>query len=65
MQISSGLRGLAMADSWQEYQEEVARFFQSVGSEATTNFTVQGVRTKHGRRIREVTLCRVRRYLDS
>jgi hypothetical protein len=36
-----------MADSWQEYQEQVARFFQSVGSEATTNFTVKGVRTKH------------------
>src|ERR1700730_10495434 len=36
-----------MADNWQEYQEEVASFFRSVGLEATTNFTVQGVRTSH------------------
>lgn len=36
-----------MADSWQEYQEEVARFFSSLGLEATTNLTVQGVRTTH------------------
>jgi restriction system protein len=36
-----------MAGSWQEYQEEVATFFRSLGLEATTNFTVQGVRTTH------------------
>jgi len=36
-----------MADSWREYQEEVARFFRSLGLEAITNFTVQGVRTTH------------------
>jgi restriction system protein len=36
-----------MADSWQEYQEEVATFFRSLGLEATTNLTVQGVRTTH------------------
>jgi restriction system protein len=36
-----------MADSWQEYQEEVARFFRSLGLEATTNFTLKGVRTAH------------------
>jgi len=36
-----------MADSWQEYQEEVASFFRSLGLEATTDFTVQGVRTTH------------------
>jgi restriction system protein len=36
-----------MADSWQEYQEEVAMFFRSLGLEAMTNFTVQGVRTTH------------------
>ena len=36
-----------MADSWQEYQEEVATFFRSLGLEAMTNLTVQGVRTTH------------------
>ena len=36
-----------MADSWQEYQEEVAAFFRSVGLEAETNVSVQGVRTTH------------------
>jgi hypothetical protein len=36
-----------MADSWQEYQEEVATFFRSLGLEAITNLTVQGVRTTH------------------
>ncbi len=36
-----------MADSWQEYQEEAAAFFRSLGLEATTNFSVQGVRTTH------------------
>lgn len=36
-----------MADAWQEYQEEVAGFFRSLGVEATTNHTIQGVRTSH------------------
>ena len=36
-----------MATTWQEYQEEAAEFFRSIGLEATTNHTVQGVRTKH------------------
>ncbi len=36
-----------MTDTWQEYQDEVARFFVDLGLEATTNFTVQGIRTTH------------------
>jgi restriction system protein len=36
-----------MADSWQEYQEEAASFFGSLGLEAITDFTVHGVRTTH------------------
>jgi restriction system protein len=36
-----------MADSWQAYQEEVATFFRGLGLEATTNLTVQGIRTTH------------------
>jgi len=36
-----------MASTWQEYQEEVAAFFRRLGLEATTDHTVQGVRTKH------------------
>lgn len=40
-----GLR--SMADSWQEYQGEVARFFGDLGIEAVTDFTIQGVRTTH------------------
>lgn len=36
-----------MADTWQEYQEEVAEFFRSLGVEASTNLTIQGVRTTH------------------
>jgi restriction system protein len=36
-----------MASTWQEYQEEVAAFFRSIGLDATTNHTVQGVRTAH------------------
>jgi restriction system protein len=36
-----------MPDSWQEYQEEVAAFFRSLGLEAATNFSIQGVRTTH------------------
>jgi hypothetical protein len=30
-----------------QYQEEVAEFFRGLGLEATTDHTVQGVRTKH------------------
>jgi restriction system protein len=36
-----------MANSWQEYQEEAAGFFRSLGLEATTDHTIQGVRTNH------------------
>jgi len=36
-----------MADSWQEYQEEAAMFFRSLELEATTDFTVKGIRTTH------------------
>jgi hypothetical protein len=36
-----------MASTWQEYQEEAAEFFRSIGLEATTDHVVQGVRTKH------------------
>jgi restriction system protein len=36
-----------VADSWQEYQEQVAAFFRGLGLDAKTNVTVQGVRTKH------------------
>jgi len=36
-----------MATTWQEYQEEVADFFRSLGLEATTNHVVRGVRTSH------------------
>lgn len=36
-----------MAATWQEYQEEVAAFFRSLGLDATTNRRVQGVRTSH------------------
>ena len=36
-----------MANDWQEYQDEAAEFFRSLGLEAHTNFTVKGVRTSH------------------
>lgn len=36
-----------MAATWQEYQEEVAAFFRSLGLDTTTNYSVQGVRTSH------------------
>jgi hypothetical protein len=36
-----------MANDWRQYQEEAADFFRSLGLEATTNHTVQGVRTTH------------------
>jgi restriction system protein len=32
---------------WNDYQEKAANFFRSLGLEANTNVTVQGVRTKH------------------
>jgi restriction system protein len=36
-----------MASDWREYQEEVAAFFRTIGLEANTNVTVQGIRTTH------------------
>jgi restriction system protein len=36
-----------MASTWQECQEEVAAFFRSLGRDAITNHTAQGVRTTH------------------
>jgi restriction system protein len=36
-----------MVENWQDYQEEAASFFRSLGLEATTNVTVKGVRTNH------------------
>jgi restriction system protein len=33
--------------NWKDYQEEVAEFFRSLGLEAETDITIQGVRTKH------------------
>lgn len=36
-----------MAEAWSDYQDEAAEFFRSLGLEAATNVTVQGVRTKH------------------
>lgn len=36
-----------MADGWSEYQEQAAEFFRSIGVDASTNVTVQGVRTAH------------------
>ena len=33
--------------NWKEYQEEAAGFFRSLGLEAETDVTVQGVRTTH------------------
>ena len=36
-----------MADSWQEYQGEVAGFFHTLGLTATTSHVVRGVRTSH------------------
>lgn len=32
---------------WDDYQEEAAEFFRSIGLEAETNVTLQGVRTSH------------------
>jgi restriction system protein len=36
-----------VAKDWDEYQEEAADFFRSLGLEATTNVTLKGVRTSH------------------
>jgi restriction system protein len=36
-----------MADSWQDYQNEVGDFFKSLGLEVATGFTIKGVRTTH------------------
>lgn len=36
-----------MATNWNDYQEEAANFFRSIGLEATTNVRVRGVRTHH------------------
>jgi restriction system protein len=36
-----------MAAAWENYQETAADFFRSLGMEARTNVTVQGVRTSH------------------
>lgn len=33
--------------NWQQYQEDAADFFRSLGLQAETNVTLQGVRTKH------------------
>jgi len=33
--------------NWKDYQEEAAKFFRSLGLEAETDATLQGVRTKH------------------
>jgi hypothetical protein len=32
---------------WKDYQEEAAKFFRSLGLDASTDVTIQGVRTKH------------------
>lgn len=36
-----------MAVDWYDYQEETAAFFRSLGLDAQTNVTVQGIRTQH------------------
>lgn len=36
-----------MATNWSDYQEEAASLFRSMGLDAVTNETIQGVRTKH------------------
>src|SRR3954452_14354103 len=36
-----------MIRPWQRYQEEAADFFRSLGLQASTDVTLQGVRTKH------------------
>lgn len=34
-------------ESWYQFQEEICSHFRSIGADAKTNVTVQGVRTKH------------------
>jgi restriction system protein len=36
-----------MASPWKRYQEEAAEFFRSLGLHASTDVTLQGIRTKH------------------
>ena len=36
-----------MAADWRAYQEEAAEFFRTLGMTASTNVTLEGVRTKH------------------
>lgn len=36
-----------MTAAWQNYQEAAAAFFRSLGMDAETDITVQGIRTKH------------------
>lgn len=36
-----------MANDWKEYQEEAAEFFRGLGLNATTDETLEGVRTQH------------------
>ena len=36
-----------MTIAWKEYQEEAASFFRSLGLDASTDVTVEGVRTTH------------------
>jgi restriction system protein len=36
-----------MTITWKDYQEEAASFFRSLGLDASTDVTVEGVRTKH------------------
>ena len=36
-----------MTKAWEDYQEEVAVFFRSLGLNASTDVKVQGVRTTH------------------
>src|SRR5258708_22114951 len=43
-QRQEGDRGMP---GWKDYQEEAAEFFRSLGLDANTDVTIQGVRTKH------------------
>lgn len=36
-----------MGADWQNYQEQAAAFFRSLGMDAKTDVTVQGIRTTH------------------
>lgn len=39
--------GYQIVDGWEEYQEEAAEYFRSLGLEATTDVRIKGVRTNH------------------